>query len=86
MLDKLKDFWNSSKQFRDQVAHFAWGFIPIAIVGTTPLVGAIAAILFALPREWEQHDKSFDITSYGWRSWLDVVSFGIGGFVAGLLF
>ena len=86
MLDKLKDLWSNSKEFHDQTAHFLWAFIPIAIVGANPITGAIAGALFALPREWEQHDKSFKPSSYGWRSYLDVVCFAIGGFTAGVLF
>ena len=83
-LARFKNFLEDRvpKQVLDQSTHFLWAFIALAPICFFPhaITGALSGALFALPREWEQHDYKFKL---GRGSLLDLLFFSIGGVVIG---
>jgi len=53
----MKDFYKQYKEFIDQPLHFLMVFIPVILCLIHPAMSAIPAVMFALAREYYQHDR-----------------------------
>ena len=72
------------KEIIDQILHFGWAFGALAPVLVRPCVwtAMLSALFIGLPRELVDQWNGWPI---GWGKLLDIGSFVLGGFAAGIL-